>query len=861
MERINRAAGHKVTCFLAPAGYGKTIALQQFAAAVGLPVLVVDLPRDLDGAAGVARSLARALESEVPAASSLIADTVERCRGEASAPVQLAKALLELIPTQDRFVMIDGITVAMADDRAVRDMLVALVEGSGRAVRWLIAARAPGALPIASWMAYGLMESPVAERDLAFSEEEAECVARANGSVDGVTDVAALHELTAGWPTAFVLATRIGSRPDRARFAADRPNHLVFEYLAEQVFNRRGPAEQAFLLATSVLPELDLAVVDLLALPNALDVFALLRAGLPLIYGDSDSLYRYQPLFRDFLEYQLRLTGESNFRAALLAGARALEKAERFDGALALALRAEDVDEVERIVVTYGFGLLEAGSFERVSSALAFLRRVKRATSPVVLSLRAIFEAQAANFERADALFAASIEAAADAVERCRLAHRYALELIKRNRPATHDALATILPLLETGVRSEASSLRDIQPALLGAIAISHAILDHPAEAERYIAKAIALVSAEENLRLQASIFHQASYIALIAGDAAHGTRMAGKASRLALEQRDYGLAARSFSVQASIVSAHVDDSDREFEHRSQMLECAKKAADHFLEREALAALLDIAAERGDEVGMNALEAQLEACDSSLDVQTTSLPPARALAASWRGDFRLAYDLVSASGGEQVNALRRGLRFAEVALYAAASGQREEATDAASTAQRTARSATLRNAGDRRRYARTLALCSIAYVLVGSAATANTALLELERSRRELSPRSRAFVEAARAIYLQAEIENHEQSTAAVKHLREIGYGGFARLFEALPHVHSPDRSSIALLTRAEIDVLRVLARGGSSTKVAAELGRSVNTVNVHVKSIMRKLGCVTRYEAIGIAREHGLIL
>jgi ATP/maltotriose-dependent transcriptional regulator MalT len=861
MERVNRAAGHKITCLMAPAGYGKTIALQQFASTLRVPVLCIDLPRDLDGAEGVARLLARGLEGDVPTAPGLIADTLDRCRGEASAPMQLAKALLELVPPDDRFIVIDGITVPMADDHALRDMLVALIEGSNRAVRWLIGTRAPGALPLASWMAYGLMESPVGERDLAFNEEEAERVARASGSVHNAKDVGALHDLTAGWPTAFVLATRIRARPDNARVGADRPNHLVFEYLAEQVFNGLGAAERDFLLATSVLPELDLAVVDLLGLPNALGIFEVLRAGLPLIYGDSDSRYRYQPLFRDFLEYQLRLRGEAMFQAALLNAAHALEAAEHFGSALALALRAGEVAVVERLVITYGFALLEAGSFERVSTALAFLRRVNRGTSPVVLSLRAIFESQAANFERADALFSASIEAESEPLEKCRLAHRYALELIKRNRPATHDALARILPLLESGARSDAASLRDIQPALLGAIAISHAILDHPAEAERFIAKAIALVSGEENLRLQASIFHQASYIAYIAGDAAHGSRMAGKASRLAVEQRDYGLAARSFSVQAAIVSAHVDDSDREFEHRSQMLEYAKKAGDHFLEREALAALLDIEAERGDEAAMNAIEAQLEACDSSLDLQTTSLPPARALAASWRGDFRLAYDLVSESGAEQVNALRRGLRFAEVALYGAASGQREEATDAAGTALRAARSATLRNAGDRRRYARTFALCSIAYVLVGSAATANTLLLELERSRRELSPRSRAFVEAARSIYLRAEIDNHEQSTLAVSKLRAIGYGGFAQLFEALPHVRSADRSSIALLTRAEIDVLRVLSRGGSSTKVAAELGRSVNTVNVHVKSIMRKLGCVTRYEAIGIAREHGLIL
>jgi len=54
--------------------------------------------------------------------------------------------------------------------------------------------------------------------------------------------------------------------------------------------------------------------------------------------------------------------------------------------------------------------------------------------------------------------------------------------------------------------------------------------------------------------------------------------------------------------------------------------------------------------------------------------------------------------------------------------------------------------------------------------------------------------------------------------------------------------------------------LLSALARGGSSTKVAVVLQRSVNTVNVHVKSVMRKLGCATRYDAIAIAREHGLV-
>jgi DNA-binding NarL/FixJ family response regulator len=134
-------------------------------------------------------------------------------------------------------------------------------------------------------------------------------------------------------------------------------------------------------------------------------------------------------------------------------------------------------------------------------------------------------------------------------------------------------------------------------------------------------------------------------------------------------------------------------------------------------------------------------------------------------------------------------------------------------------------------------------------------------LLELERSRRELSTRQKALLEAIRAAYLKVEIGADDGMTAALRSLTAAGYGGFARMLENLPLGGSASRSAIAQLTKAEIDILRALARGGSSTKVAADTNRSVNTVNAHVKSIMRKLGTATRHEAVSLAREQGLIL
>ena len=53
------------------------------------------------------------------------------------------------------------------------------------------------------------------------------------------------------------------------------------------------------------------------------------------------------------------------------------------------------------------------------------------------------------------------------------------------------------------------------------------------------------------------------------------------------------------------------------------------------------------------------------------------------------------------------------------------------------------------------------------------------------------------------------------------------------------------------LLTRRELDVLRLLADGSSNRAVADELVLSESTVKFHVNSILRKLRAANRAEAV----------
>jgi DNA-binding NarL/FixJ family response regulator len=61
-------------------------------------------------------------------------------------------------------------------------------------------------------------------------------------------------------------------------------------------------------------------------------------------------------------------------------------------------------------------------------------------------------------------------------------------------------------------------------------------------------------------------------------------------------------------------------------------------------------------------------------------------------------------------------------------------------------------------------------------------------------------------------------------------------------------------------LTAREIEVLRHIASGNRNRDIATQLFISEETVKVHVKHIMEKLGASDRTQAVSIAVRRGII-
>ena len=61
-------------------------------------------------------------------------------------------------------------------------------------------------------------------------------------------------------------------------------------------------------------------------------------------------------------------------------------------------------------------------------------------------------------------------------------------------------------------------------------------------------------------------------------------------------------------------------------------------------------------------------------------------------------------------------------------------------------------------------------------------------------------------------------------------------------------------------LTAREVEVLRLAAKGLRNKEIARVIGRTEETVKVHVKHVMAKLGATDRTEAVTLAIQRGVI-
>jgi ATP/maltotriose-dependent transcriptional regulator MalT len=840
-DRLTRAARFPVTLIVAPAGFGKSVALRDFVETARLEAVRYDVPREHRTLTAFAHGLSAALEPVVPSALAAFPAMQQRLMGAADPVRELASWFAEHLKRTVCTIVLDDLHHAAADLSTVT-LLVELIERCGERIRWIIATRSDAGLPIASWIGYGRTDYPIGEDDLRFTADEALATADEAQASAEPGEIEALRELTGGWPIALSIALRTRTHAADLRAAASGTREMVYRYLAEQVFAGLTHAQQRFLLRTAVLPTFDAEVAE--ALGGSAEFLAELRRTVTFLSTPAEAEYRYHDLFRDFLERELRRSGAGEwYDAHVQAGALLEARRGGEAGALALYAKVGAVDAIVRVVGAHGIELLERGEGELLTAALDAVPEAVRREHAALIGVRAMLDANRGRFDIAENGFVAAIERARETELRIALVHRYAIELVRQGR----DCVA----LLQPYANDEALPLA-LRVPILGTLATGLALANRVEDALVTVRRALDLLEPLGD-HVRARIYQQAAYVYQFAAhDRARS--FASLAAEIAVARGMFEVAARAYSVLYAVVFDDDDDPIAALAILDKLQEYARKGASRQVRIFGIVASYAIEVDRDDEAAIEKLERELLDDDAIARAQAALLP-AHALRAAWDGDFRRAHELLAGTAERQDLDERRALRAAETALYAFAAGLRDEGEASLRDAV-----AALERGKPSPRVVRAHLTLALTELVRGRSSAANRHLGEAEKRFTGPMRRLRALANAVRAATrVQLEQADPAALTGALERLRAEHFGGPARLLAALP-VARAEEPGYAQLTPSEREILQLLAKGASTKDVAAKTGRSPQTVDTHIRSICRKLNCSGRREAIAIATGAGWV-
>jgi LuxR family transcriptional regulator, maltose regulon positive regulatory protein len=363
VDRLAPALGGELTVVCAPAGFGKTALVADWARQGRRPVAWLSLDEGDNDPVRFWRHVAAALDEMGPGVAERVAALLLQGLQPTSFEAVVATLVNEFAGVAEEVVLVlDDYHLVQAP--AVHESVGFLLEHLPAQLRLVVASRADPPLPLARLRARGQLVE-VREHDLRFTPAEAGELLRSTvGPELPEAAVAALTDRTEGWAAGLQLAAlSLQGRGDVAAFVEgfSGSHRYVLDYLTEEVLARQPEELVGFLLETSVLERLSGPLCD--AVTGRRDGQALLeqveRANLFLQPLDEERRWwRFHQLFADLLRARLHQQRPERVPELHRAAAAWFEAHGLAEEAVRHALAAGEAAWVARLVEQHFPGLL-----------------------------------------------------------------------------------------------------------------------------------------------------------------------------------------------------------------------------------------------------------------------------------------------------------------------------------------------------------------------------------------------------------------------------------------------------------------------------------------------------------------------
>lgn len=369
LDRLRAASDVPVTSIGAPAGYGKSALLGQWAEQAPHRVAWLSLEREDNDPVVMSAYVAAALEGLGPADERPL--RLRTARGVSVATIVARRVAASLAALDEPVVLVLDHTEHLENPQC-RDAIGELALHLPASARLVVASRGGPPVPLPRLRASGAVLE-LGPSDLAMDEAEARLVLDGLGVQLGEAELSELVRDTEGWPAGIYLAAlayEAGGAQGSGRFSFAGDDRLMADYLRTELLSRVGRGRVTFMTRSSVLERMcgPLCDASLDRTHSGQLLEDLDRSNLLVVPLDRRrTWYRYHKLFQQLLRAELELR-EAEIVDELHARAAAWCEANGHpEMAIDHAQAAGAADQVARLVATHVLATFASGRLETAS--------------------------------------------------------------------------------------------------------------------------------------------------------------------------------------------------------------------------------------------------------------------------------------------------------------------------------------------------------------------------------------------------------------------------------------------------------------------------------------------------------------
>jgi LuxR family maltose regulon positive regulatory protein len=370
IEKLKAGLNGKLTLVSAPAGFGKTAILCDWAGNCDWPVAWLTLDSGDNDSTRFWTHVVAALDALQPGFG---ATAVAGLKSPQAPPIQLLLSGLinEIAEAVSSFTLVLDDYHAIGG-KTIHDDLIFIINHLPQQMHLIIATRADPPLPFGSLRGQGELNE-LRTADLRFTPEEIEAFMNRSMGLDlSKDDIELLDKCTEGWIVGLQLAAlSMRDQMDKHTFIANLAgdNRYIADYLMEEVLQRQSRNIQDFLLQTSILDALTASLCQAVTgMDNCYQLLIELEQNNLFItpLDDNREWFRYHPLFADLLRARFKRAYSEDLHLFHQRASYWFEAHELPHEAINHAFTVGDLDRTASLIESRAINLISYGEIQTV---------------------------------------------------------------------------------------------------------------------------------------------------------------------------------------------------------------------------------------------------------------------------------------------------------------------------------------------------------------------------------------------------------------------------------------------------------------------------------------------------------------